>query len=331
MEEAITFKNENGEKLFGIVHVPENTTFSGKRVGINLLNPGIKYRVAPNRLNVKIARRLCDNGYYVLRFDPGGIGDSEGELPDGVLVADIWEKIQTGLFVPDTIAANDFFIKNYELNKLILMGSCGGGIISLLTSAEDQSVDALCLIDTPVNLRTASMSFADKIAVGGEKADLLFSEYIKKLLRPQSWYRFITLRTEFRALWKILNMKLRKILPFLHDDDGLSKDIKQLCREANLNRQFFESFEAFYQNGKPTLFVLAEHDKGTEIFRAYFLDIYLKHKGRNIDRDKLIEAFLIKDANHAYTFSESQESLLDKLSNWVHTVACQSLSAIKSG
>ena len=55
----IFFKNRNGAKLSGIVHIPEQTLFRGKRIGINLLNPGIKYRVAPNRLNVKLARKLC--------------------------------------------------------------------------------------------------------------------------------------------------------------------------------------------------------------------------------------------------------------------------------
>jgi len=319
MEKPVTFENENGDKLFGIVHIPEKSIFEKERVGINLLNPGIKYRVAPNRLNVKLARKLCDDGYYVLRFDPAGIGDSEGELPHGILVPDMWEKIQTGLFVPDTIAANNYFIKKYEVKKLILMGSCGGAITSLLTSSYDSSVDALCLIDIPINLRTSRMSYADKIAVGGQRADLLFSKYAKKLIRPQSWYRFITLKTEYRALRKIVSMKLRKIVSSFRHDYKLPKDIEDLCYENNLNRQFFESFEAFYQNGKATLFILAEHDKGTEIFQTYFLDIYLKHKGRHHTHDKLIEAFLIQNANHTYTFTECQESLLHKISTWVET------------
>jgi len=35
------------------------------------------------------------------------------------------EKIQTGLFLEDTIEANDFFYHHYNLEKLILVGSCG--------------------------------------------------------------------------------------------------------------------------------------------------------------------------------------------------------------
>ena len=120
MEKPVVFENKRGEKLFGIVHVPDRNLSVNKKIGINLLNPGIKYRVAPNRLNVKLARKLCQNGYYVLRFDPSGIGDSEGELQANVLVPDIWEKIQTGLFVSDTIDANSFFIKEFDIDKLVL-------------------------------------------------------------------------------------------------------------------------------------------------------------------------------------------------------------------
>ena len=319
MQEPVTFKNQNGKKLFGVVHIPEQTNFGERRIGINLLNPGIKYRVAPNRLNVKLARKLCQNGYYVLRFDPCGIGDSEGELPDGGLVADIWEKIQTGLFVSDTIAANDFFNKNYGVNELILMGSCGGAITALLTSAKDHRVDALCLIDIPVSLRTSSMSFADKIAPEGKRADLLFIAYIKKVFRPEAWYRFITLKTEYRALWKIVSMKFRKTLFPVRAGYELQKNMEKVCSEKNLNRQFFEAFEAFYENKKPTLFVEAEYDKGTEIFETYFLDMYLKQKCQIVDHNELVEVFIVKNANHAYTTTNSQESLIGKICVWIDT------------
>ena len=174
LEKPITFQNKNGKKLFGIVHVPDKDSPFNKRVGINLLNPGIKYRIAPNRLNVKLARRLCGQGYFVLRFDPEGIGDSEGELPEGILVPDIWEKIQTGLLVDDTITANDFFMQNYSIEKLTLIGNCGGAITALLTSKEDKRVSSLVLIDVPVNLRTAQQTFAHKVASKGQKADMLF-------------------------------------------------------------------------------------------------------------------------------------------------------------
>src|SRR3569832_1787566 len=79
LEKAVSFRNKKGQLLFGVLHLPE-TPKPGPRIGINILNPGLKNRVAPNRINVKMARLLCESGVYVFRFDPFGIGDSDGEL-----------------------------------------------------------------------------------------------------------------------------------------------------------------------------------------------------------------------------------------------------------
>ena len=86
MEECVTFHNPRGERLFGIVHHPEPAAGAGRPwpVAAICLNTGMQYRTIWHRLNVKIARRLCEAGVPVLRFDTHGIGDSEGEffLPD---------------------------------------------------------------------------------------------------------------------------------------------------------------------------------------------------------------------------------------------------------
>ena len=319
MEEPIAFKNKNGARLFGIVHIPEHTSFRGKRVGVNLLNPGIKYRVAPNRLNVKLARRLCQNGYYVFRFDPAGIGDSEGELPENVLQPDIWEEIQKGLFVKDTIISNDFFTQKCKLDELILIGNCGGAITALFTSAEDVRVNALCLIDIPINLRTSNMSFADKVLEGGGNADWLFYEYKKRFFRPKSLYRVVTLKTNFKALWKILKIKFQKNFTLFHKNENFPKNIEDLYREKNLNSLFFKSFETFISDRKPTLFVLAGNDPGTEIFQHYFQNNYFGVKYQHSNFDELVEVFLVENANHVYTLFEWQETLINKVCTWIGT------------
>ncbi|MDY6894516.1 MAG: alpha/beta hydrolase, partial [Thermotogota bacterium] len=180
MEETIEFKNKKGESLFGIMHVPDDASFNAKKIGINLLNPGIKSRVAPNRLNVKIARRLCKEGFYVLRFDPSGIGDSAGEISSGKKV-EVWGKIQRGLFVDDTKTSNDFFVNNYGIKDLILIGNCGGAITAILTAAIDKRVGNLVLIDVPVILIGPDYSFADGIIKNTELVDKFFGLYLKKI------------------------------------------------------------------------------------------------------------------------------------------------------
>ena len=312
MEEPITFTNKSGKKLFGILHTPEATVPGRTKVGVNLLNPGIKYRVAPHRMNVKLARRLCKQGYYVLRFDPEGIGDSEGELPDGLLTADIWEQIQKGLFIQDVKAANDFFIEKCSIEHLLLIGNCGGAISALVSSQEDSRVKGLALIDVPVNLRTAQQTFADKVAPGSEKADWLFIEYLKRIFRPESWYRFLTLKTDYRALLKTIVLKSKKVLIPSRQRNS-RHDIEQRCKKYNLNPLFYQSFEHFMNEQKPILFVIAGNDKGAPLFQQHFQSIYLN----NNSRYKNVTIQGIDGANHIYTLYEWQDKLFNTIENWI--------------
>ena len=131
----VTFLNRKGCKLFGILHIPPQPR---KDVGIIILSPGIKSRVAPHRLYVKMARRFCEMGFCVLRFDPEGIGDSEGEIEER-MSADFYGSVQVGRFVGDTIDAMDWMEKEHGISRFILAGLCGGAITGLLTGALDQS------------------------------------------------------------------------------------------------------------------------------------------------------------------------------------------------
>lgn len=318
MEEPVTFTNKNGRKLFGIVHIPEKLLDDGSKIGINVLNPGIKYRVAPHRLNVKLARELCRNGYCVLRFDPEGIGDSEGELPEGIPLADLWGSIQSGQFVSDCIAANDFFMRTYGLSRLILVGNCGGAITSLITSARDHRISGLCLGDTPVYLWNSSRSFVEKVTDGGEKLDRYFSEYSKRLLSLKAWYRFFTFQTDFKGLKRVLWMKLKHKTGFLCKEIPCS-DVDLLCREKGLNRLFFTSFDSFAGSGKPILFILAENDPGRDTFQTYFQSWYLDQKHSIPTYRNQLEIFVIADSNHIYSFTESQQAYINKICSWVNT------------
>lgn len=313
MEKVLSFQNKKDQNLFGIVHEPEVGPQYEERIGIIILNAGVKSRVAPNRLSVKIARRLCAEGYYVYHFDASGLGDSEGEMPEGVLIADIWEEIQSGLLIRDTLEASAFFRKTYNIDKLYLIGNCGGAITSLLTAEHDDRIEGLCLIDVPINLRKAQTTFADKASSEGKKTDWYFIEYIKKIYKVEAWKRFFTFKTNYRALWTVLINKLKRIVNKSGVQQTAIQFTDEFCNKNNLNKKFFTAFDHFIKLGKKILFIQAGNDSGTEIFDKYF-NLYIKNQ--NSRMDSLIETYLIENANHIYTLIDWQEDLMSKLKCW---------------
>ena len=123
MENPCYFQS-NGQRLLGMIHVPENRIIR-KKAGVIFFPAGAKYRVGPHRLYVKLARQLQAHGYPYLRIDTHGIGDSEGDLEYGP-INEVWSTIETGRFVDDALAAVDHFCKALKLEQVVLTGLCGG-------------------------------------------------------------------------------------------------------------------------------------------------------------------------------------------------------------
>ncbi|MCJ7458736.1 MAG: hypothetical protein MUP17_07075 [candidate division Zixibacteria bacterium] len=303
MEKIANFKFENQE-LAGIVNLPE-ISFPGRdKVGIILSVSALKYRVCSYRLNVKIARRLSQEGFFALRFDPLGIGDSQGNLPSALGLNHFLE-IQAGRYVKETKAAIDFFKKEYKLDQIILLGLCGGAITMLITGAKDQRVNKLILLGVPVlleNIPEVKPEFKDTITTP-EYAGQVLSTYKSKLLSPQAWLRLLTFKSEYRTLAKSVSLYFRKFFK-----KNNSK------KNPRLNDLFLSSFKSLISEGKKILFINGEFDPATWEFKDEFEDRYLKNLK---NPDSTYQIHMIKKANHIFSLSECQAKLLDKISTWL--------------
>jgi len=317
MEETITLHNNLGARLFGILHIPERSELI-KKIGIIIANPGIKYRVAPNRLNVILARELCKNGYYVFRFDPAGIGDSDDELPDNMHISDIWGEIQRGRFKDDMRVANEYLIKDIGVDVLVLIGNCGGAITALLAASEDNNVYALCLIDTPIYMWNSTKSFADTLTTKSDRTDYLFRSYLNNMLDIKSWKKLVSFQTNYRALWKVVNLKIKEKIKIHYDPIG-NKDLEKLCSEKNLNYLVYKGFQKIFISLRPVLFISAGHDPGRETFETYFHRWFIENYQIN-QKQGTVEFSLIRNANHVYSLPESRDELFQKIFVWLRTV-----------
>lgn len=305
-EIPVSFDNHQHQTLTGILHLPEGD--GPRKFGVNLVNPGIKNRIAPNRLNVKIARALCGMGYPVLRFDPAGVGESGGELPE-TSVNNVWGLIQSGLFVEDIGAANRFLREKAGVDEILIAGVCGGAISGLLASEKEAGISGLILVDVPVIVE-GDRDFAATI-IPGAYADFIFYKYMKKLINPRAWLRIVTLKSDFKAIFRSIRVKIQGEKFFSEKGGGGKGSVKGTL---SLNLRYLRAYEDFMSKKGKILFILSENDAGTAYFENLFEKVYLK--GEN-GKDEGWEIIKVKHANHIYAFQEWQAELMGGVCDWV--------------
>jgi pimeloyl-ACP methyl ester carboxylesterase len=136
-----------GEKVWGILHEPIEIRDDAPNIVFiaagAICRSGVFYP--------RLARELANSGWRVLRFDPRGMGDSEGFF-DCDSVDEVYSKIEAGALVPDTIAALDFLRQEYGSGESVLTGLCGGAITSVFAAAADDRVVGIAPLDLPLKL-----------------------------------------------------------------------------------------------------------------------------------------------------------------------------------
>jgi pimeloyl-ACP methyl ester carboxylesterase len=170
-ERAVLFGSHRG--LAGIVTEPD-TSGQRPRRAVILSNVGMHSRIGPFRIWVDFARRLARQGYYVLRFDLSGTGDSElraGTLRDQELV-DL-----------DMAEASSWLADKLGIEQFVLVGLCSGVAGGHAMAARDPRVIAAIFID----------------GYAYRTRGFYFRRYAIRYLQPERWARFARRRiAQFR-------------------------------------------------------------------------------------------------------------------------------------
>ena len=302
----VIITNKSGKKLFGICHLP--SVEIKKNVGIIFLSPGIKSRVAPHRLYVKCAKAITNRGYIVLRFDPEGLGDSEGEIIEQ-FAADVYGRIQVGHFVDDTEVAIDWFKRKYDIDKVILAGLCGGAITGLLAGADNPDVVGLLAIGIPVTLDGANID--RKKSITENQMINIKSKYIGKLFSIDAWKRLLLFKSDYKLI--ISSLFFRK-----KNGNGNNKKSSHInkLKSTNFNHKFIGAFNNFTKD-KKILFAFGAEDGLYWDFKDKFYDEYAIHR-KNKKRIDNTEIFIVNEANHILSFKTWQQEFIDKSLHWLN-------------
>lgn len=315
----VTFSNRKGEQLFGILHRVEEGV-AAHDAAVVLLSPGSKSRVAPHRLYVKMARRFAAMGFAVFRFDPEGIGDSEGEISEK-LTADFFASVQYGRYVESTLDALDWVNKELGISRFIAGGLCGGAITGLLAAAQDDRIVSLLGLGIPAVSSAITMTDPYRYISKGQLEGLK-KGYLQNLLSLKRWWRLLTFQSDYRMISKVLFSSVAK--------KGANQEVAgtagngQDAETSNLNPLFVDGMFAMLESGREMCLIFSENDRlyweFEEKFRHLHRDRFDSHKDR-------CEVHVVAGANHIFSFSEWEQDMMSKACRWLEK---QAVSAVAS-
>jgi dienelactone hydrolase len=183
MEKIITIGKEN-EALRGVLHEPE----CPNGVGVVFLHGWPGNRIGPHRMFVTMARRLEALGFYGLRIDFHGRGDSDGRAEDASIRS----------MIDDTARAVDFLAARPQVKRLYLLGICSGGKVAIGAASADPRLRGLVLWSAEAmgQLRTR--------AARTHKSMSALRLYLKKLTAVETWKKILTFRVNTRMVRKAI-------------------------------------------------------------------------------------------------------------------------------
>lgn len=292
--------SKQGAVLRGIVTRPDTGSCD---MAVILLPAGLKDRVGPHRLYVQLARQLVRPNVLVLRLDAEGIGESDGEL-DAAINATHYRRIQSGLFVEDTLLAMRALAAREGVRHFVLGGLCGGAISAQLAAAASSSMVAGVLSlshvavldeDQPASARTRSEVVSNNRA------------YLRKLFSLHAWRRLIAGESEWREIWQ----NISGLWHLLLEKAGLDRR-----HWANENPAFFTSFRQLQNAGVDHLMLFGERDARWTAFRELVVEGFLggamHGKGYRIE--------VIPEANHEFYLRNWTQSVLDQAGDWLESI-----------
>ena len=308
----VSFPNQDGQRLFGIVHRPSDTAAIG--TAVLLLSPGVKMRVAPHRLYNKIADRFVALGYTVLRFDFHGLGDAEGDAPETHL-ADLYAATQAGRYVPDTVAAMDWMQRTYGFSSFVAAGLCGGALTGLLAAEHDERIASLIALSIPVIIDGTGVDAAKYMTVA--QLELTRDAYLKRFrlwdaAAWHSWRRFLTGRSDYRQIVRSLVRPLRA-----RRDRVVAGPTAETPPTDNTNPRFAPAFHRMASTSRPMLLVFAESDRLYAEFQAKFMT---RHEAWIERYRPWFHVHVTPQANHIFSMDEWQRDALDQCANWLQGV-----------
>lgn len=275
-ESALNFGPRSG--LVGVLAQPSGAPASD--VAVVLLNSGIVHRVGPARLYVRLARRLAEHGYPVLRMDLPGLGDSE-PLRGASSPA---EQNAQGVS-----AALDRLEALGVASRFVLLGLCAGATTSFQIACAEARVAGAVLIDPPTLFPTWKHRLRRALI---------------QISRPVVWWRLVAGRYGVTAqLGKRLRRRGTPDAPVAPRTAPSPREMREAVRGA---------LAGLARRDVRLMLVVTGSQREVYSYRDQFVDAF-----PGIGLRRVMEAMLLPSADHTFTRENERVRLERGLLEWL--------------
>jgi pimeloyl-ACP methyl ester carboxylesterase len=311
--EIVDFPCADGNSLVGILTQPPPDA-PKRRALIILSHSGLVHKAGSHRGQHNLAEFFASRGYVVFRFDPAGMGDSDGLIPEHIN-QDLFGSIESGRFCDSYVAAFEFLGQRFPDHRWILSGVCGGAISSLLSGVESRyPIAAYALISCPVVLDGAHLDYSRReptpFAVRGLKV------YASKIFKPLAIWRFITFRTDYKTIWilakAVILRKIDKLLGRKTSGSGDENTSGGARARIGLSKRFVKAAGEAMSRSK-VLFIYGNNDG----FLWEFTDLYATPYLSEPERADVMR--VVAHANHMFQWPEWQQQAFQLIDDWLTT------------
>jgi pimeloyl-ACP methyl ester carboxylesterase len=276
--------------IFGILTRPRQDEM--RRRAVILINAGATYHAGPNRFYVSLARRWALSGYFVLRLDLAGLGDSDtrcGRTDNEVFPAAALDDIRVAI---------EFLRNRCAIYDVTLCGFCSGAYHALRAAVAQLPVNRILLVN-PENFFWKQGT--DLHALEPAEVVRRTRGHRERIFSLAAWKRLLTGQID---LWRIARIYVQR--PLLALESQL-RDCARLLG-VRLPHDLGSELETISARGVRVVFIFAYGEAGIELLHI--------QAGSSIKRLKdRCSIHIIEGADHIFSRSAPRAILGNILNN----------------
>ena len=246
-ERPVLFGSET--RLFGILTEPRPGEI--RRRAVLLLNAGADYHIGASRMYVSLARRLARRGYFVLRMDLAGLGDSEtrpGRPENEVFPPAALEDIRDAI---------ELMRSRHGTWDITLAGLCSGAYHALRAAVAGLPVSRILMVN-PQNFFWKEGMTLDELQI----AEIVRNPavYRERVLSATAWRRLLSGEVN---IWRIVKIYVHRSLL------ALESTLRDCARYAHIRlpRDLGRELEEVAARGVRIVFIFSRGDPGIDLLR----------------------------------------------------------------